>query len=82
MLQSYCDTVYSRSGTNCMGILKNSKELLSNREYPLLKNISSIRTFDFFHSVHDHTSFQTERTPSFSCHESFLLKERGTAIQI
>ena len=46
-LQSYCDTVYSRSGINGMWILKNSKELLSNLEHPLLKNISSIRTFDF-----------------------------------
>ena len=36
-LQSYCDTVYSRSVINSMWILKNSKELLSNLEHPLLK---------------------------------------------
>ena len=46
-LQYYCDTVYSRSGINSMGISKNYKELLFNLEHPLLKIISSIRTFDF-----------------------------------
>ena len=46
-LQKYCETSYSRSGVNQMGILKNSKELLEHLRSPNFNHITSIKSFDF-----------------------------------
>ena len=46
-LQSYCNTIYARSGFNQMWILKNSKELLDALTSSSLNYISSVQTFDF-----------------------------------
>ena len=46
-LQKYCETAYSRSGTNQMWILKNSKELLEHLKSPTLNRVTSIKSFDF-----------------------------------
>ena len=46
-LQTYCETLHSRSGINQMWILKNSKELLDNLKSPSFNNVTSITSFDF-----------------------------------
>ena len=46
-LHKYCETTYSRNSVNQMWILKNSKDLLDNLKSPLLRNISSVKTYDF-----------------------------------
>jgi len=47
VLQTYCDTAYSRNGINQMWILKNSKDLVERLSFQLLSVITSIKTFDF-----------------------------------
>jgi hypothetical protein len=47
ILQSFCDTSYSRGGVNQMWILKNSKDLLEYIQSRFLSSCNSIKTFDF-----------------------------------
>jgi hypothetical protein len=46
VLQSYCDTSYSRGGVNQMWILKNSEDLLEYIQSRSLSSSNSIKTFD------------------------------------
>jgi hypothetical protein len=46
VLQSYCDTSYSRGGVNQMWILKKSKDLLEYIQSRSLSSCNSIKTFD------------------------------------
>ena len=46
-LQKYCEIAYSRSGSNQMWILKNSKELLDHLKSPNFNLITIIKSFDF-----------------------------------
>jgi hypothetical protein len=45
-LQTYCATIYARSGINQMWILKNSKELLANLKTQNFSQIKSIKIYD------------------------------------
>ena len=56
-LQKNCDTAYARSGVNQMWILKNSKELLENLKAQSLHSVNSIKSFDFFYSLHNYSSW-------------------------
>ena len=47
VLQSYCDTSYSRGDVNQMWILKNSKDMLEYIKSRSLSSCCSIKTFDF-----------------------------------
>jgi hypothetical protein len=50
VLQSYCDTSYSKGGVNQMWILKNSEdqlEYIQSMQYRSLSSCNSINTFDF-----------------------------------
>ena len=57
-----------------MWILKNSMELLEHLKSPTFNRVTSIKSFDFSHSLYNHTSPEIERqtqpvlseTPSFS----------------
>ena len=60
-LQKYCETAYSRSGINHMWIIKNSKKLLEHLKSPTFNHVTSIKSFDFFHSLYNHTSPEIKR---------------------
>jgi hypothetical protein len=51
LLQSYCDTSYSRGGVNQMWILKNSKDMLEYIQWRSLSSSISLKYLTYLHST-------------------------------